>query len=504
MQAGPTGRVDQAPALAVRAGITAVVVALVTLPPLLVSEFPSGDLHSHVYNAWLALLIERGEAGGLWLAAPTTNVLVDRVLGALVRVLTPGQVEKVALVATAHLSLWSSFLFCRALSARPAWEWLPVLGMLALGWNFHMGLSNWTAAASLSLLAGAAVLSSARWPVRLSLAAPLLALAVTGSPLPVAGVGAATALALAVRERVARPGVLLAAALGVEAAAAAALGISRRSLYSTDQWATVSGADQLWVFDAKYRLFMLALLALWAVVIRRWLREVGNAALEHPVFAVAVLATASGVILPDAILFPGFDVPASYLVQRSSVLVGIAWTGVAACAPRSGRQLAATIALAACWVATLSLDWTALSSFQGQVNAAARELPRGSRIVGAIASPPSRVAPFTHVVDRACAGRCFAWGNYEPSSTAFRIRAAPGNGIVVAARGDFADIELGGYRAPELSFPIWTLRPCTDGRPAGTICASILPAGGTLELACLDPFAGPGKPRFSRCERTYR
>ena len=32
-----------------------------------------------------------------------------------------------------------------------------------------------------------------------------------------------------------------------------------------------------------------------------------------------------------------------------------------------------------------------------------------------------------HMIDRACIGYCFSYGNYEPSSGVFRVRAAPGN-----------------------------------------------------------------------------
>src|SRR3984893_16871570 len=40
----------------------------------------AGDLGSHVYNAWLAQLIERGQAPGLYLARQWNNVLFDLLL----------------------------------------------------------------------------------------------------------------------------------------------------------------------------------------------------------------------------------------------------------------------------------------------------------------------------------------------------------------------------------------------------------------------------------------
>src|SRR5258708_20981114 len=40
----------------------------------------AGDLGSHVYNAWLAHLIERGQAPGLYLAMQSNKVLFDLLL----------------------------------------------------------------------------------------------------------------------------------------------------------------------------------------------------------------------------------------------------------------------------------------------------------------------------------------------------------------------------------------------------------------------------------------
>ena len=47
---------------------------------LLAPPHRSDDLGSHVYNAWLAQLIRRGQAPGLWIAHQWTNVLFDLLL----------------------------------------------------------------------------------------------------------------------------------------------------------------------------------------------------------------------------------------------------------------------------------------------------------------------------------------------------------------------------------------------------------------------------------------
>src|SRR5438445_743954 len=56
---------------------------LLLIPCFWQSRLQAGDLSSHIYNAWLAQLIARGQAPGLSIASQTTNVLFDWILSAL-------------------------------------------------------------------------------------------------------------------------------------------------------------------------------------------------------------------------------------------------------------------------------------------------------------------------------------------------------------------------------------------------------------------------------------
>jgi len=56
---------------------------LVLVPCFWQSRIQAGDLSSHLYNAWLAQLIERGQAPGLSLARQSNNILFDLVLSGL-------------------------------------------------------------------------------------------------------------------------------------------------------------------------------------------------------------------------------------------------------------------------------------------------------------------------------------------------------------------------------------------------------------------------------------
>src|SRR5271169_6675008 len=51
--------------------------AAVLLPCFWHHRIVAGDLGSHVYNAWLALLVQRGQAPGVWLTNRWNNVLFD-------------------------------------------------------------------------------------------------------------------------------------------------------------------------------------------------------------------------------------------------------------------------------------------------------------------------------------------------------------------------------------------------------------------------------------------
>src|SRR5215212_3919247 len=59
---------------------------LLLLPVYWQPRVQAGDLSSHIYNAWLAQLIETGRTQGLVVVRQTTNVLFDLLLAGLTRV----------------------------------------------------------------------------------------------------------------------------------------------------------------------------------------------------------------------------------------------------------------------------------------------------------------------------------------------------------------------------------------------------------------------------------
>ncbi|MFZ0884445.1 MAG: hypothetical protein WAN14_13695, partial [Candidatus Acidiferrales bacterium] len=75
----------------------------------------AGDLGSHLYNAWLAQLVERGQAPGLWLAWRWNNVLFDYWLDGLGRIFSLQVAVKIAVAAAVLIFFWGMFaLVCAA------------------------------------------------------------------------------------------------------------------------------------------------------------------------------------------------------------------------------------------------------------------------------------------------------------------------------------------------------------------------------------------------------
>ena len=71
----------------------------------------AGDLSSHIYNAWLAQLIEQGKAGGLTLVRQTYNVLFDMLLSGLLTALGPAPAQRIAVAGAVLIFSRQTFLF---------------------------------------------------------------------------------------------------------------------------------------------------------------------------------------------------------------------------------------------------------------------------------------------------------------------------------------------------------------------------------------------------------
>ncbi len=94
---------------------------VVIVPCLWHRRIEAGDLASHVYNAWLAQLIEKGQAPGLYIVRQWNNVLFDWLLLHAANLMGFVAAEKIVVSACSLIFFWGVFSLVAAASGRPPW-----------------------------------------------------------------------------------------------------------------------------------------------------------------------------------------------------------------------------------------------------------------------------------------------------------------------------------------------------------------------------------------------
>src|ERR1700674_2341245 len=79
---------------------------VLVIPCLWHKRIEAGDLASHTYNAWLAQLIARGDAPGLYLVRQWNNILVDVALAKLGSAVGFVGAEKIVVSACVLIFFW--------------------------------------------------------------------------------------------------------------------------------------------------------------------------------------------------------------------------------------------------------------------------------------------------------------------------------------------------------------------------------------------------------------
>src|SRR5260370_39944522 len=98
---------------------------LLLVPCFWQSRLQAGDLSSHIYNAWLAQLIESGRAPGLSIVFQTTNVLFDLILSALFKVFGAAAAQRVSVSAAVLIFVWGAYVLASKISGPPCWSVRP-------------------------------------------------------------------------------------------------------------------------------------------------------------------------------------------------------------------------------------------------------------------------------------------------------------------------------------------------------------------------------------------
>ena len=444
----------------------------------------AGDLASHVYNAWLAQLIERGQAPGLYLARQWNNVLFDLLLLKLGNLLGFSVAQKIAVPLCVLIFFWGAFALVATVSRRPPWSLLPCLAMLAYGWTFNVGFFNYYLSLGLGFFATALVWSGQGR--ELILAAVLAVLVLVAHPQGFVWlVGCVGYLVLwrllPGRWKLAVPG---AAVLAVVVARVYLM----RHYESFGVWEAFgpgiyNGSDQLALCGTRYYILSgtALLFGVGCFVADRLRRDRSVhlwAAMRLPlelhwfvVFAVYVL--------PDVLRVPLYSGWVGALALRLTTVAAV--TGLCALALMQPRKwhAAGFAIMATVYFAFLYQDTGTLNSMEAQIERLIESsVPAGARVTATIWAPSdSRLPYIVHMVDRACVSKCFSFQNYEPPSRQFRVRVSGGGSPLNTDDSDASQqMEAGEYVVQPGDLPMAQIYQC-DETDLTRLCVRRLAAG---------------------------
>lgn len=461
--------------------ILAVSLAMI-VPCLWHRHIEAGDLASHVYNAWLAQLIEKGQAPGLYFVRQWDNVLVDWMLLPTANLLGFAAAEKIVVSLCVLIFFWGVFALVAATSGQPPWFLTPCLAMLAYGYSFNMGFLNYYLSLGLAAF-GLALLWRGRGLARL-LGLLLVPLVLLSHPLGLMWLFG-TALYVMLWTKLPGWSKLTVPAAAVAAVSAIHAYLAHQTRFPVD-WAhdpfyLMNGADQLSLYGRRYATLGWAALSfgvlsvMLEVIARRHDKSFWQSLrLPAELYFVAIIAVA---LLPEnlrpSITGGWIGLLASRLTMITAIF-GLCLMGYLK--PRK-PHLAGFAACAVVFFAFLYQDTAKLNRMESQVERLVAPLPFGTRVLSTIWAPlDSRVSFISHFVDRACIGHCFSFANYEPASGQFRIRVRPGSPVAAAVDDDSEDMQAGEYEVQEEDLPMMEIYQC-DEKNLTKLCIRSLAVG---------------------------
>ena len=464
----------------------ALISALVLVPCFWQAHIQAVDLSSHLYNAWLSILIGAGKAPGLAIVSQRTNVLFDLLLTGLMRALGPWAAEHIAVSLCVLVFFWGAFAMICAISRRRPWYTLALVAVLAYGWTYHMGFMNFYVSLGLCCFAFS-LLWKRRWKPAVC-ALPLVALAWVAHSIPVAwltGAIAYSALARSIPPR-ARP-ILMFAAVAVLAVTRQFLMSHFATRWEPGQFVSMTGADQVWVFQSKYHPLEFLLLVIWFSLYLRLVKHKGRERVLFGIpFQLCVVVAAAVLLLPGAILLPGYNHALRYVSERMSLVVGVAGCALVGSVSPGRIEKGAMAALMGVFFSFVYVDARSLNYVESLLEQSVAQVPPGARVINALCDPHKDVNLLGHMLDRVCIRHCFSYANYEPSSAAFRVRVTRENPIVVAEDRDSNALQEGRYVVKPSDLPLYQIY--LHGHYLDT---RLLAAGEVTGATCLESGPNP-------------
>ncbi len=439
----------------------------------------AGDLGSHLYNAWLAQLIRHGYAPGLWLAPRWNNALFDFLLGGLGHYFSLQIAEKIAVSLAVLIFFWGTFTFVCAAARRAPWLLCPVIAMFSYGYSFEMGFLNFYISLGLAFFGIAIFWRGRGWERWIAVA--LAPFAMLAHPLGFAWLVAASAY-VAIAEAIPRRYQILPVVAAGLVLWAARYYFWHHDIVQArgDPFYFFNGSDQLLLFGPRYAVpeFALLVFIFCALAVNFFRRRWGR--IRWPDFALPVqlyvIVCLAVILLPDGIRFPYQPSALALLTERlTSVSAALLCCLLGALRPRRWHLLASSV-IAAVFFTFLYQDIATINRMEAQVEQLVRTVPRNSRILATIKPPfPKSRILVQHIADRACIGQCFSYGNYEPASAQFRVRANPGNRYAMSSFDSAINMEDGYYEVQPEDLPAYQVYQCSaDGK---RLCIRRLAAG---------------------------
>jgi hypothetical protein len=462
---------------------TVLAISIVMIVPCLWHRhIEAGDLASHVYNAWLAQLIEKGQAPGLYIVHQWNNVLFDWTLLHAANIVGFAAAEKIVVSLCVLIFFWGVFAFVAAVSNRPPWFLTPCIAMLTYGYAFNMGFLNYYLSLGLASFS-LTLLWRGRGLERLLgiLIAPFILLAHPIGFLLLIGM----ALYLFLWTKLPSWWKLCAPASALLTLLAIHWYLAHQTNFPVDwdhnPFYVLNGVDQLALYGQRYVVLGLAALGFGVLcvvvdLVSRWRDTSFWQCLRLPaeLYFIAIVAVA---LLPENLRPSISGGWIGLLASRLTAITAIFGLCLMGCLKPRKWHLAGFGACAIFFFTFLYTDTLDLNRMESSAEQIVDGLPFGTRVITTVWAPPdSRVSFIGHIVDRACIGHCFSYANYEPSSGQFRVRVHPGSPVVSASDDDTEDMQAGEYEVQEEDLPVMEIFQC-DEKDLTKLCVRLLTSG---------------------------
>lgn len=442
---------------------------LILIPCFWLPRIYTVDLPSHAYNAWLALLAEKGQAPGIYIAPVWHNFAFDVLLTETMRAFGPDIAQRVSVSLCVLMFFWGALAWLRSRGRCDTLAALPLLVMATYGWVFQAGFFNFYLGIGLGLFACAL---DAR---RILLTMPLLAAAWICHPIAGACVTALMLVQLALDRLPDRRRlwfVALSAALIVVAGIAGRLLLH---IVPRDGGILLFGADQLNHSGFLSRIAELALIALglWFLGSLAANATPGELLHNRPL-QLLVLASLAALALPWGVKLARYEIPITLIRDRASILLLLCFALLWLASEPPPWARAAMAALCVLSLVSMYGEARRAHQIEERLLTTVEALPPATRVVTRVTDLGARTPLTLHLAERACIGRCFVINNYEPATGHFRIRVRPDSYIAIADRGRLEALDDPGYRLREEDLPLVILHSspnrcddiiATEGRP---------------------------------------